>query len=107
MKIIPISFIIAASELTSQPAEQVEELIKQAVLDHVMKEISPMLDDENFIEMSPSEDGSEFTININLMIGSTNQYIDATAEVAKNLKGLSIRDDLISKATQPLIDLVK
>lgn len=107
MKIIPISFIIASSELTSQPAEQVEELIKQAVLEHVMKEISPMLDDENFIEMSPSEDGSEFTININLMIGSTNQYIDATAEVAKNMKSLSIRDDLISKSTQPLIDLVK
>lgn len=107
MKIVPISFIIAASELTAHPAEEVEQLIKQAVLDHLINELSPMLDDENFIEMSPSEDGSEFTININLMLGSTNQYIDATSQVAINLKANNVSDTVITDCTAPLVGLVK
>lgn len=107
MKIIPISFIIASSELTEQSPDAVERTIKDAVIGHIMEEISPMLDDENFIEMVPSEDGSEFTININVMLGSTNQYIDATAEVTACLKQQGISDATIVKCTKPLIDLVK
>lgn len=114
MKIIPIEFAISKDELTKLTPEQVEESIKEEILKATIEVIAPMLDDENFIEMTPSEDEKEFVIKINFMIGSTMKYIDATADVTKNLLALCVSQgvdsdvskDIIRDATKPLIDLV-
>jgi hypothetical protein len=114
MKIIPIEFQIATGEITSLSSEDIENSIKEEVMKHLVETISPMLDDENFIEMTPSADGSEFNIAINIMVGASNQYIDAISETTANLMahctttGVSVEEstNIISKATQPLIDLV-
>jgi hypothetical protein len=114
MKIIPIAFSIATEELTNLSSEDVESSIRDEIMKHVIGTISPMLDDENFIEMSPSEDGSEYNISINIMIGAANEYIDATSATTTNLLALcnkqGVEHDasvaIIQEATKPLIDLV-
>lgn len=114
MKIVPIEFAIAAADLTGSNPESVEASIKEEILKETLKAITPMLDDENFIDMSPSEDGKEFIIKVNMMVGSTSKYIDATAETTKNLLTLCLNQgvsheqskEIIRDATKPLIDLV-
>jgi hypothetical protein len=114
MKIVPISFMIASEDLTKLSPEDVESAIKDEILKHVIKTVVPMFDDEGFISMTPSEDEEGFDIEINLMIGSTSEYIDATSVTTTNLLELCMNNGIsrkgsaviITKATQPLIDLV-
>jgi hypothetical protein len=114
MKIIPIEFAISKDELTKLTPEQVEESIKEEILKAAVEVIAPMIDDTDFIEMIPSEDQTEFIVRINLMVGSTAKYIDATSDVTKNLLELCIAQgvdtdaskDIIRDATRPLIDLI-
>jgi hypothetical protein len=114
MKIVPIEFQISTEDLTNLTTEDVENSIKEEIIKHIIETITPMLDDENFIDMTPSEDGSEFNIAMNIMVGASNQYIDAISATTANLMkhclstGVSQEDstNIISKATQPLIELV-
>jgi hypothetical protein len=114
MKIVPIEFQISTEDLANLTTEDVENSIKEEIIKHIIETITTMLDDENFIEMTPSEDGSEFNIAMNIMVGASNQYIDAISVTTANLMahctttGVSVEDstNIISKATQPLIELV-
>lgn len=114
MNIIPIEFVIARSELESLTAEEVELAIKEEILKSVIEAIAPMLDDENFIDITPSEDNSDVTVKVNLMLGSTMKYIDATSKLTNNLmqlcKSHNVSEenaaDIIRDVTRPLIDLI-
>lgn len=114
MKIVEIKFAIETEELTKLTPEDVENAIKEEILKATVEAVAPMLDDEDFIEMSQSEDKKEFIIKINLMIGSTSKYIDATSQTITNLMKSSLNTNLsddeyatiINNATKPLIDLV-
>lgn len=114
MKIIPINFMIASEELVKSSPEDVEEAIKNEILKNITEAITPMFDNEGFVDMIPSEDGEGFDIKINLMIGSANEYIDATVKTTTNIveilnkTGLSENNakDVAAKSTQPLVELV-
>lgn len=114
MKILPINFHIDMEDLTASTPEGIENSIKEEILKHVLEAVTPMLDSEDFIDMAPSEDGTKFDISINLIIGSTAEYIDATSEVTATLLALCMEHGtsretstmIISDATRPLIDLV-
>lgn len=114
MHIIPVEFVIARQELEALTAEQVESAIKEEILKSIVEAIAPMLDDESFIDITPSEDNTDVTVKVNLMLGSTMKYIDATSALTNNLMNLcrthdvSEEDsaDIIRDATRPLIDLI-
>lgn len=115
MKIIPISFHISNDDLIKSSADDVEQTIKDEVLEHITQAILPMLNNDTFVEMAPSEDASGFDVSINLIIGSAAEYIDATSATTTNLLELCMEQeikhedaaDIISEATRPLIDLIK
>lgn len=115
MQIVPIKFHIHLQDLGSATPEDLEQSIKDEVMSHIHNSIQPMLDNENFITMIPDEKLDQvFNVELNIMIGATNEYIDATSEVTSliiaNCKTTGMSEDLakiIAKtSTAPLISLV-
>ena len=115
MQIIPIKFHIHLQDLGAATPEDLEQSIKDEIMSYIHDTIQPMLDNENFITMIPDEKMDQvFNVELNIMIGSANEYIDATSEVTRtilnNLKsaGMSeaIAQDLTKVCTAPLISLV-
>lgn len=117
MKIIPIKFDVALEELSNVSPEGIEQSIKDEIMSHVHDTIASMLDDENFITMSPSkEDQTIFNVELNIMLGSSNEYIDAISEtttILKNHLSILILDNdqkvhatIINDVTKPLVNLV-
>lgn len=114
MKIVGIEFALTQKQLSEMNAEQIEEAIKVEVLTNIVNAITPMLDDNAFIEMAPSEDGKSFNIKTSVVLGSTTQFLEAIQSVTKTLNtALSDLDvdedeisDIISDVTKPLVDLM-
>ena len=115
MQIIPIKFHIHLQDLGAATPEDLEQSIKDEIMSHIHDAIQPMLDNENFITMIPDEKMDHvFNVELNIMLGATNEYIDATSEVTRlivnNFKSAgmleSIAQDLTKVCTAPLINLI-
>lgn len=115
MQIIPIKFNIHLQDLGTATPEDLEQSIKDEIMSNIHDAIQPMLDNENFITMVPDKKMDQvFNVELNIMLGSTNEYIDATSEVTRlivdNCKAAGMTDyiaqDIAKTCTAPLIDLV-
>lgn len=115
MQIVPIKFHIHLQDLGAATPEALEQSIKDEIMSNIHDAIQPMLDNENFITMVPDEKMDQvFNVELNIMLGATNEYIDATSEVTRliiaNCKATGISEDLAKtiakQSTTPLIHLV-
>jgi hypothetical protein len=115
MQIIPIEMTIDNSDILKSNATDIESSIKEYILVKIIENLSTMLDDENFLEMEPSEDGKSFNVRVDVLIGSAIKYLDAISDTTVNLltlcksQGISqtAAVNVISKATSPLQNLLK
>jgi type II secretory pathway pseudopilin PulG len=115
MQIIPIEMTIDNSDILKSNATDIESSIKEYILVKIIENLSSMLDDENFLEMEPSEDGQSFNVRVDILIGSAIKYLDAISDTTVNLltlcksQGISqtAAVNVISKATSPLQNLLK
>jgi hypothetical protein len=115
MQIIPIEMTIDNSDILKSNATDIESSIKEYILVKIIENLSSMLDDENFLEMEPSEDGKSFNVRVDVLIGSAIKYLDAISDTTVNLltlcktQGISqtAAVNVISKATSPLQNLLK
>jgi hypothetical protein len=115
MQIIPIEMTIDNSDILKSNATDIESSIKEYILVKIIESLSSMLDDENFLEMEPSEDGESFNVRVDILIGSAIKYLDAISDTTVNLltlcksQGISqtAAVNVISKATSPLQSLLK
>lgn len=115
MQIIPIKFHIHLQDLGSATPEDLEQSIKDEIMSNIHDAIQPMLDNENFITMVPDEKMDQvFNVELNIMLGSTNEYIDATSEITRlivdNFKATGMTNhaaqNVAKVCTSPLINLV-
>ncbi len=115
MQIVPIKFHIHLQDLGAATPEALEQSIKDEIMSNIHDAIQPMLDNENFITMVPDEKMDQvFNVELNIMLGATNEYIDATSEVTRiivaNCKAAGMVDlvaqDVAKMSTAPLINLV-
>jgi hypothetical protein len=115
MKIIPIEMTIDNSDILKSNAIDIESSIKEHIIVKIIESLSSMLDDENFLEMEPSEDGKSFNVRVDILIGSAIKYLDAISDTTVNLltlcrsQGISqtAAVNIIAKATAPLQNLLK
>lgn len=111
---IPIELSIDKEDIFNSTPEDIESSIKEHIITEIISHIASMLDDEHFIEMTPSKDESTFDIKINILLGSTHDYTSALTETVSNLLELCMNNNIsqedsiniISKATLPLAKII-
>lgn len=123
MKIVPIKFQLTSEFIAKLKPSEVEDAIKTEILTKIIQEITPMLDDESFVEMVPSGDNKVFDISLSVLIGSSSKYIEAIQQSAIKSKeiltgiqnDLGLEDDYseedilddVNSILAPMSDLVK
>lgn len=123
MKIVPIKFQLTSEFIAKLKSSEVEDAIKTEILTKIIQEITPMLDDESFVEMVPSGDNKVFDISLSVLVGSSSKYIEAIQQSAIKSKEIltgiqndfGLEDDYseedilddVNSILAPMSDLVK
>lgn len=114
MKLMNIKLAIEKDELLGKKPEDIENSIKEEILKNVIEAITPMLNNEEFIEMNLSDDESEFNIQVGIIIGSSIEFTNAITNTTKNIidlcldNGTSLENahNIVKEATLPLAELI-